>query len=185
MSMMGTTKQCKQCGEILPIEQFRKYYGGRSGTYTMCKACERINSRAKYLERKGDAMNDIEREELDKIYKLYEAQRAYGLNPPKSVMGKQIALVDTLDSLIDKYSAKSHEPTVPTELAKWISCPLTEDPEYYLDEVYEDLKKRYRPVLRIDPDTLVPIYDETYGDALERILARFNDYEDEYYTQGD
>ena len=173
------TKQCKQCGEIKPIEQFRKYYGGRQGTYTMCKACERINSRAKYLERKGDALNDVEREELDKIYQLYEAQRACGLNPPKSVIGKQIALVDTLDDLISKYSNKPAE--VP-ELSQWLTCELTEEPEYYLDEVYEDLNKRYRPVKRIDPDTLLPVYDDTNKEILDKILERFTNYEDEYYA---
>ena len=35
-------KTCKQCGELKPIEQFRKYYGGRKGTYTTCKTCENI-----------------------------------------------------------------------------------------------------------------------------------------------
>lgn len=173
------TKRCKQCGDIKPIEQFRKYYGGRQGTYTMCKACESINSRAKYLERKGDALNDVEREELDKIYTLYEAQRACGLTPPKSVMGKQVALVDTLDSLISKYRAIE---SVPSELDNWLHCALTEDPDYYLDEVYEDLRKRYRPVLRVDSETLVPIYDESNKATLDRILERFNKYEDEYYS---
>lgn len=174
------TKQCKQCGEIQPIANFRKYYGGRQGTYTMCKTCERINSRAKYLERKGDALSDAEREELNKIYKLYEAQRAYGLNPPRSVMGHQIALVDTLDSLIDKYGAKQD---TQSELDAWLHCELTSEPEYYLDEVYEDLKKRYRPLLRVDPITLVPIYDETNKAILDKILERFNNYEDEYYSK--
>ena len=173
------TKQCKQCGDIKPIEQFRKYYGGRQGTYTMCKACERINSRAKYLERKGDALNDVEREELDKIYKLYEAQRSCGLNPPKSVMGKQLALVDTLDDLISKYSNK---PVEAPELSQWLTCELNEEPEYYLDTVYEDLNKRYRPVLRIDLETLLPVYDDTNKETLDKILERFTNYEDEYYA---
>lgn len=172
-------KQCKQCGEIKPIEQFRNYYGGRQGTYTMCKACERINSRAKYLERKGDKMNDVEHEELDKIYKLYEAQRACGLNPPKSVMGKQVALVDTLDSLIEQYTNRQPEES---ELEQWLHKPLTEDPDYYLDMVYEELKVRYRPVIRVDPETLMPIYDETHKDVLDKILERFNNYEDQYYS---
>ena len=42
-------KICKQCGQIKPIEQYRKYYGGRKGTYKVCKSCEKINARAKYL----------------------------------------------------------------------------------------------------------------------------------------
>ena len=42
---MSATKTCKQCGVIKPLEQFRNYYGGRKGTYTVCKSCEKINSR--------------------------------------------------------------------------------------------------------------------------------------------
>ena len=58
----------------------------------------------------------------------------------------------------------------------------TEEPDYYLDEVYEQLRSKYRPVLRIDTATMLPVYDETHAEVLERILERFNDYEDNYYN---
>ena len=72
------TQVCKQCGELKPIELFRKYYGNRRGYYKTCKVCEKINSREKYLRNKAD-LTDSESIELEKIHTLYEAQRAAGL----------------------------------------------------------------------------------------------------------
>lgn len=189
------TKQCKQCGEIKPIEQFRQYYGGRKGTYTVCKMCEKINSRAKYIERKGETVTSAESEELNKIYRLYDAQRACGLQPPRRESGRNTKLVDNLDSLIASYTARANQYTesvneldtaqTPPELLEWLTKELTEDPEYYLDEVYEVLKNKYRPALRIDAATLLPVYDDTHKTVLDKILARFNEFEDSYYNRED
>ena len=179
------TKVCRQCGELKPVEQFRKYYGGRQGSYTICKSCERINSRAKYLERKGDTITAIEQSELNKIYKLYDAQRACGLRPPRREEGRQTKLVDDLDNLIQRYEGKANAvsefDTAPPEIMRWLSAELTEEPDYYLDEVYEALKAKYRPVLRIDQETMLPVYDDTHAAALEQLLQRFNNYDDEYW----
>lgn len=185
------TKQCRQCGEIKPIEQFRKYYGGRKGTYNICRSCEKINSRAKYLRAKGECMNYEEEAELSKIEALYDAQRACGLQPPSRSTGRSTKLADNLDSMIANYKAMAnktaeHSSTLsplPPELRKWLSAELTEDPDYYLDEVYEDLKATFRPMLRVDTETMMPVYDDTYKDALEAILKRFNEYEDRYYEE--
>lgn len=188
-------KICKQCGELKPIEQFRKYYGGRKGHYNTCKLCEKINARAKYLKSKGDSMTFQEGAELDKIYKLYEAQRAAGLQPPREGGVRNTPLVDSLDDMIAKYQtntsniipvplgASIEQRFVPADLQLWLNCDLTEDPDYYLDEVYEELKAKHRPQLRIDTATMQPVYDDTYKDVLETILDRFYKYEDEYYDK--
>ena len=186
------TKACRQCGEVKPIEQFRKYYGGRQGTYTLCMQCERINSRAKYLEKKANKSR-AEENELSKIYLLYDAQRACGLRPPRREAGRRKELVDNLDSLIQTYTAKANAVKkapveldtegTPAELLQWLTCELTKEPGYYLDEVYEALKKIYKPVLRIDTETLLPVYDETHADVLDAILNRFNNYEDSFYDE--
>lgn len=195
-------KVCKQCGELKPIEQYRKYYGGRKGHYNTCKLCEKINARAKYLRNKGESMDSTEALELEKIEKLYEAQRAAGLQPPgKSERSKPI--VDSLDDMIAKYAQTTSNiipipmtakdivdgPTltkhVPAELQLWLKCDLTEEPDYYLDEVYEELKAKYRPQLHIDTETMQPVYDNTYKHALEQILDRFYAYEDTYYDKED
>ena len=185
-------KSCKQCGEIKPESQFRRYYGGRQGTYTMCKSCERINSRVKYLEKK-ESLTPVEQVELNKIYTLYDAQRACGLRPPRREGPRKLRGIDNLDDLIETYKQRANIPhnvgamldtsATPPELMKWLSAKLIEHPDYYLDEVYEDLKARYRPVLRIDTVTMLPEHDDTHIAVLDAILDRFNSYEDEYYNE--
>lgn len=184
-------KTCKQCGELKPIEQFRKYYGGRKGHYNTCKVCEKINARAKYLKSKGDInRSDAEQAELLKIYRLYEVQRAAGLQPPREDAGRNKPLVDSLDDMIAKYKDMAaidsvdngvEKKPVPADLQLWLTCDLHEEPDYYLDEVYEELKAKYRPQLRIDTATMQPIYDDTYKEVLEQILERFYDYEEKYW----
>jgi len=171
------TKRCRQCGEIKPLGQFRGYYSG-VGTYTICKDCEKINSRAKYLSKKGDGATQADKDELAKIEQLYEYQRALGLKPPRRRKELQSS-IDAFDKLIDKYKSKTTEG--PAELQRWLTEELTDVPEYYLDDIYEQLVAIYRPVLRIDPNTLTPVHDETYAPLLNKILERFNNYEDEYY----
>lgn len=181
-------KTCKQCGELKPIEQFRKYYGGRKGSYNTCKVCEKINARAKYLRSKGDSMSFEEGEELSKIEKLYEVQRAAGLQPPRRDAERNKPLVDSLDDMIAKYNTKvslvaadAESRPVPADIQVWLTCELTEEPDYYLDEVYEELKAKYRPQVSIDTATMQPIYDDTYKDALDKVLERFYEYEEKYW----
>lgn len=188
-----TTKICKQCGELKPIEQFRKYYGGRKGHYNTCKLCEKVNARYKYLKSKGESIDYSEESELNKIERLYEAQRAAGLQPPRKDAERNKPLVDSLDDMISKYEQKSSIVAVtlnetpakpaPAELQLWLTCELNEEPDYYLDEVYEELKAKYRPQLRIDQETLRPVYDDTHKAVLESILDRFYKYEDTYYDK--
>ena len=161
------------------MENFRKYYNGRVGSYTICKVCEKINSREKYLRGKGDSMTELDRAEFDKIHALYEAQRACGLQPPRR--REAASRVDDLDRLLGKYSSMD---ATPAELTQWLTCELTSEPEYYHDVVYADLCSKYRKVLSYD-EMLTPVYDETYKDVLYKILARFDDYEDTYYNRED
>lgn len=173
-------KVCKQCGEEKPTESFRRYYGGRTGTYTMCKACEKINSRAKYLNSKGDKRTAEECKELTKIHALWDAQRANGLKPPNT--GRRQA-VSNLDDMISRYQATRPEATeVPAELLKWLHETLTAEPEYYQETIYEYLINKYRPQVGIDPATSLPVYADTYKDVLNRIASRFDAYEDKYYN---
>ena len=192
---MANAKTCKQCGELKPIEQFRKYYGGRKGTYTTCKTCEKINSRAKYLTNKGDKCSGAELTELAKIHELWDAQRAAGLQPPRESTGRKLPLSESLDGMIGKYKQQAEAvqevvqavkvPDIPAELSRWLTEPLTEEPEYYQDEIYEQLKAKFRPKTKIDPDTMLPVYDDTYRLVLDKILERFDNYEDAYYDKED
>ena len=190
---MANAKTCKQCGEHKPIEQFRKYYGNRKGHYTICKTCEKINSRAKYLRRKGECMSWAEEAELAKIEKLYEVQRAAGLQPPHDHMGRKVPRAESLDDMISKYEQQVAGvkevvqaitvTNIPADLGRWLTETLTEEPEYYQEEIYEQLKAKYRPKVKIDPDTMLPVYDDTYKPVLDKILERFDAYEDEYYDK--
>jgi len=187
-------KTCKQCGEIKPLAQFRKYYGGRKGTYKMCKACERINSREKYLRAKGENMTPYEEDELSKIHELYECQRRMGLQPPTK-QERRASVIDELDGMLDKYRDMAGQAVAaarqtaginlltgaPNELAKWLTEPLTQEPDYYMDEVYDKLVDTYRPCINIDKNTMMPVYDDKYKPILDKILERFTDYEDTYY----
>ncbi len=187
-------KTCKQCGEIKPLTQFRKYYGGRKGTYKVCKSCERINSREKYLRAKGESMNWDEEAELDKIHELYALQRRMGLQPPTR-QERSVTIKDELDGMLSKYqgmAAQVAEATqkyegvnvladAPLDLIKWLTEPLTQEPDYYMDEVYEKLVDTYRPCTGIDKQTMMPVYDNSNKTILDKILERFTDYEDNYY----
>ena len=182
------TKTCKQCGEIKPLEQFRPYYGGRKGYYTICKMCERINSREKYLSSKAD-LSDKDSDELEKIHVLWGHQRSLGLKPPRTTLGSYLPVSDKLDDMVERYAARAKavneaapSDAVPAaELSEWLVCELDKQPEYYQDEVYPRLREKYMPQLMIDPVTMLPVYDTTYRATLEEIAKRFDDYEDEYY----
>lgn len=187
------TKRCKQCGKFKPIERFRKYYGGRKGTYTTCKDCEKINSRAKYLTSKGDKCNCAEQLELSKIHMLWSAQRAAGLQPPRESTGRNVPLAENLTDMINEYTQQAaamqgaaldvDTSEVPAELSRWLTEPLVEEPEYYQDEVYDSLSAKYRPKISIDQTTMLPVYDNTYKPILDKILERFDNYEDNFYNK--
>lgn len=178
------TKQCRQCGEVKPIDQFRKYYEGRGGHYTYCLDCERINTRCKYLTRKK-ALKPEEQTELNVINELLEAQRAAGFKPPMRGATHRPLIISDLTSQIEKLRAStvSGFEGEPIELQTWLTNELIEAPDYYLDKIYEDLKAHFRPMIAIGGENTLPVYDEAHKDILDKILERFNNYEDEYYEK--
>lgn len=107
------TKICAQCGEEKPISSFRPYYGGRKGTYSFCKDCEKIMTREKYLMSKGDRMTIQECDELERIRKLYELRRSAGLKAPRhrneTKHGGATALID---EMLAKMEAKCNSEDV-------------------------------------------------------------------------
>ena len=96
-------KVCSRCGKSLPIEMFRKYYNGGDSHYSYCKDCEAIEARRKYLVGRGDALTDTQRDELDKITKLYELRATKGLKVPGQTRGRITNRVSTLvDELLNE-----------------------------------------------------------------------------------
>lgn len=164
-------KKCKQCGEVKPLAEFRKYYHA-NGRYTKCKSCERINSREKYLSSKAK-LNDKEQAELDTIHQIWVYQRNRGLTPPRTRGALKL----------DEMLADLKKPELPFDLRDTLYGELHQDPEFYYDLYDEYLLPKYRPVVGIDPETNLPKYDETYKDVLNQILKRIDDYEYEYYKE--
>jgi hypothetical protein len=138
-------KTCKQCGLTKDEQEFRANYN-RPGTFNVCLQCERINSRYKYLKRK-DKLSQRESDELQKIEELYTRQRSMGLRPPRPRMSVSI------DAVLNQYNK---------EAERWLTEELTEDPDYYIDIVFEDLQCADKEIR-------------------DKVLQRFYEYEDQYY----
>lgn len=91
------TKTCSTCGQTKSVDNFRKYYGGRKGSYTYCKECERIEQRRKYLS-KRESLTEVEEHELTCIQELYTKREQAGLR----VFGKTRRSVGVTD-IVDKH----------------------------------------------------------------------------------
>ena len=194
---MQNIRKCKQCGEVkqLSSDFFRPYYGKNAkGFYRVCKTCERINNRYKYLTGKGDAATQADLEEIKRIEELYDTLRELGLEPPRYGARASSTVYSVVEELLKRKQQQvanrkeqleeiGVEADIPTELAEWLSKPLTEEPEYY-EDVYFKLREKYMPVIGTNPDA-TPKYDETYKEILDQILERFDEYEDNYVYKED
>jgi hypothetical protein len=189
---MQSVRRCKQCGEVkqLSSDFFRPYYGENAkGFYRVCKTCERINNRYKYLTGKGEAATQADLEEIARIEELYNTMRELGLEPPRYGAGTTSTVHSVVEELLKKKQQQAAErkeqleevgaeTDTPTELLDWLTRPLTEEPEYY-EDVYFKLREKYMPVIGVNSEG-VQQYDETYKEILDQILERFDEYEDNY-----
>lgn len=194
---MQNVRRCKQCGEVKQLSSkfFRPYYGENAkGFYRVCKTCESINNRYKYLTGKGDAATPADLEEIKCIEELYDTLRELGLEPPRYGARTSSTVYSVVEELLKRKRQQvvdrkeqleeiGVEADVPTELVEWLTRPLTEKPEYY-EDVYFKLREKYMPVIGTNPDA-IPKYDETYKEILDQILERFDDYEDNYVYEKD
>lgn len=194
---MQKVRKCKQCGEVKQLSSkfFRPYYGENAkGFYRVCKTCESINNRYKYLTGKGDAATPADLEEIKCIEELYDTLRELGLEPPRYGARTSSTVYSVVEELLKRKRQQvvdrkeqleeiGVEADVPTELVEWLTRPLTEKPEYY-EDVYFKLREKYMPVIGTNPDA-IPKYDETYKEILDQILERFDDYEDNYVYEKD
>ena len=189
---MQNVRKCKQCGEVkqLSSDFFRPYYGENAkGFYRVCRTCESINNRYKYLKGKGDAATKADLEEIARIEELYDTLRELGLEPPRYGVRTSSTVYSVVEELLKRKQQQAAdrkeqleeigvEADIPTELAEWLTKLLTEEPEYY-EDVYFKLREKYMPVVGTNPGA-TPKYDETYKEILDQILERFDDYEDNY-----
>lgn len=181
-------KRCRQCGEIKQDIEFRPYYGNRAtekrGRYKICKTCEAINARHKYLLRKP-SVSDAEQQEINKIEELYEALREEGLQPPakrKPSTDIQDAVSDLLErSKERKERVKEVDAALdtPVELLDWLNHDLSSFDPDQLEEISDKLIIKYKPQIGVD-DNYKPVFDEAHRDALNAVLKRFDEYSDSY-----
>ena len=186
---------------------FRPYTHSRGKSepsrYRICRDCESINTtyrRAReQLDKGGLSMVESSQlsETVSKILQLYRALEAKGLQVPEyGVKKKKSAAETAVDKLLAFYGQQPQEqarqstvdiPTeidIPEDLNIWLTQDVNEwiekglSPEYLQETVYESLKAKYRPQLGYDSERGLPIYDDTFKDVLNRILKRFDDYED-------
>lgn len=217
MIALSNTKRCKQCGILKQAEDFRKYTYSKAkdteGRYTLCKACESINSRYKVLRTRlaseptnGASTDQVEYDKIDNLYKALETR---GLKTPLS-FAKSKPTVSPVDQIFQFYgvpekpatqqqpyekkamqapkipTAPEVQDVVPSDLQTWLDGTMESwnehelSPEFLQETIYESLKATYRPQIGVDPDTYMPIYDDTYKDMLNAILRRFDEYEEIY-----
>jgi len=50
---MRKTRQCRNCGTVLALENFRKNPNYKGGIETQCIECQRIKSLARYYKKKA------------------------------------------------------------------------------------------------------------------------------------
>lgn len=98
-----STKICKNCGQEKSVDLFRHYYDGRKGTYTYCRDCERIETRRKYLKRRGDKCTPAQRKELQDIEELYRARAAKGLHAP-GISQKKPSVADLVEQQLNNFT---------------------------------------------------------------------------------
>ena len=111
-------KQCKQCGRMLSVDNFRKYkprgrgiYNTTQGCHTICKQCESISNRVVTAMNKGD--NEL----LDKLRKHYQDLSNRGLPPVTAAARRLLGIEGSKESKsadIDSLLASVQESAVET-----------------------------------------------------------------------
>lgn len=204
---MERCKQCGTLK--VPEQFRKYYGKGRKSNYKTCLDCEKINTRYKYLVTKirknsspefwldceviAKILRPDEVEELGKIEQLYELLKSKGLKPPAFDSGRKCGTGSKLNEILDMHKAEVEKVTevakvvdmplpndTPTELLEWLTKDLSQfEPEHLQDVVAEELQKKYRPKIGVDPVHLTPMYDDKYRAVLNKIQQRFDAFEDE------
>jgi len=200
-------RECRWCGELKPIEQYRFYLPKKKfknvdmdgkGRYRHCLDCEAMNSRYKKARKELLVNPNLTKERRERfentvatIEEIYSLWRSLGYSPPRPLetipkpiddgktLEKAKALVAKKQQISQEASVSTNALSIPDELFMWLEEPLHKLPEYY-DDIYEKLMKKYRPILSYDDETALPIYEDTYKDILNKICQRFWDYEEDY-----
>ena len=191
---MINAKTCKQCGRLLALPNFRRYYPRgaaaqkqkeaalKVGYNTVCKECEAFNAKVNYIY-KSDKRTQEQQKLLDDAAVFYRALADKGLEP-KGRYASDI-LVDAHSKRASSYSDSLKDArnfmnsilnpvandTLVDEYNKLLRLDLTEEPDVY-QAMLDELRER-----SVGTDGRVrPEYKEIFTKTAERIDA----YEDNY-----
>ena len=176
--MNETEKVCKQCGRLLPIENFRKYaargrgvYNTKQGYYTICKQCESISNRTAAALSKGDEAT------ISLLTEHYQVLADRGLPPVTAAAKRLLGYTDVNKPKTDRLSdllasvrgvaAPTTDSSVATESALDKHCRLVRTRGYASIEEAEAVHKELLDQLRD-----AGLYEE------------INDLLDEWYMEG-
>lgn len=180
---MGKIMQrCRQCGELQDANNFRPYYNRKNSRCKTCKTCEKINNRYKYLDAKV-SRDEADTEEYEAIQLLYEAQAAAGLKPPlvQKEQDDIMSLIKSKMTIVEPIAAIGEG--APYDLTRWLTEDISTMSPESLEDIHDKLTERYAPVIRINADTGLPIREDKFKATLDKVLDRFMEYEDTYYTE--
>jgi hypothetical protein len=167
---------------------------------TVCKDCESFNQVATRLFKLENKTPEQEAM-LERAADMYRALHRAGLHPigayAKHVLGLPIGRLgvrnESSESFMERYinsvlgNIQDNEQDLIGELTAWLSRELTEEPDYYLDKVYGDLKVACRSdditeveAKELEKKGLPFAVKNNYKELLDAVLERFYAYEDEY-----
>lgn len=197
--MDAKVKKCKQCGKFKNLDEFRTYYNKNKnkppGRYTICKFCESVNQRWKYLSSKikDNTASEQDLKDYNEIEELYDILRQRGLEPPRR---KASTIASDLSMSIKELMAESEkdlerreeaglELDTPDELVEWSTKDLQGYHPDELEKVSDRLWETYYQQIGVDPETYEAIRDTTWLETLTRIQERFDEHNDNYWRAHD
>lgn len=184
--MKDTSKVCKQCGRMLPIDEYRKYaargkgiYDTSTGYHTVCRECENFNQTVNNAYRKpSEERTPKQVDLLQKAEELYKVLHSRGLEPKgrfaADVLGinKSVDTQSSTDRYLEMVLAGTDEcDPLLTEGQRLLNIELTEEPD-----VYQEMVDAWRECL-IGPEGRV---SSEYLELFNRVAERIDKYEDEY-----
>lgn len=114
-------KQCRQCLQVKPYEEYDKYkprgkglYKTTQGYHTICRSCERVNSMAMMSERRGFTNEDTKQKLIDYYLRIPGKLPAIGnriLNVD-NVLEAAPQRNNTLDNELSRMCSDDYKPNI-------------------------------------------------------------------------
>lgn len=79
------TKECKKCGETLPLSEFYKNKKCNDGLSSWCKKCMKENSKQHYQENKKEIIENIKQNYQKNKKKILEYHKQYAKNNKEKI----------------------------------------------------------------------------------------------------